>query len=640
LRVIEKTAVPSRTKSILDLLFGRPLSSEEDKKEAIGPATGIPVFGLDALSSAAYGPEAALTVLAVLGMAGIAYIVPISLAIIILLSIVYFSYRQTIAAYPNGAGSYIVATANLGRGAGLLAGTALLIDYTLNVAVGISAGVGAIVSAVPKFQSHTLALCLGILVVLTVVNLRGVRDAGLAFMAPTYLFVGCLGAVMVAGVFKVVAHGGHPMPVAPFPHPQSAMTAVSLWLLLKAFASGCTAMTGVEAVSNGVQAFRDDKVKNARITLTTIIAILIVLLAGIAFLCRAYGIGATPPGQSGYQSVLSQLTGAVAGRGIFYFISMVSILTVLSLSANTSFADFPRLCHFIAEDGYLPYLFAIRGRRLVFSFGIYVLAFLSGCLLIAFRGVTDRLIPLFAVGAFVAFTLSQAGMVMHWKKAGGRGSYGSMLINGIGALATGLTTCIVIIAKFTEGAWITVLAMPLMIWLMVTVHRHYEKIIRESECHVPAPLKPLTPPLVVLPLQRWSKVADKALRFAYTLSRDLLVVHIAPEDDSASKTTDELLGGWSDCVEKPAAQAGLVPPELVVLRSPYRLVIGPIINYVLELERKNADRQIAVLVPELIERRWYYWLLHNQRAMALKIFLYAKGTGRIIVINVPWYLRS
>jgi amino acid transporter len=638
--VIEQTATPSRTKSILDLLFGRPLSSEEDRKEAIGPATGIPVFGLDALSSAAYGPEAALTILAALGMVGTLYIVPISLAIIVLLSIVYFSYRQTIAAYPSGAGSYIVATANLGRNAGLLAGTALLIDYTLNVAVGISAGVGAIVSAIPSLQPHTVALCLAILLLLTVVNLRGVRDAGLVFMAPTYLFVGCLGTVIVAGVFKAVAHAGHPIPVAPFPHLGPEMTAVSLWLLLKAFSSGCTAMTGVEAVSNGVQAFRDPKVRNARVTLTTIIAILIVLLAGIAYLCRAYGIGATSPGQPGYQSVLSQLTGAVAGRGVLYFIAMASIVTILSLSANTSFADFPRLCHFIAEDGYLPYLFAIRGRRLVFSFGIYVLAFFSACLLIAFGGVTDRLIPLFAVGAFMAFTLSQAGMVMHWKKAGGRGARGSMLMNGFGALATGITTCIIVVAKFTEGAWITVLAIPFMIWLMVAVHHHYEKIIRECECLIPAQVKPLTPPLVVLPLQRWSKVAEKALRFGYTLSRDLVVLHIAPEDEAGEHAKDELLSVWREYIEDPVREAKFSPPQLVLLRSPYRLVIGPIISYVLELERKHPDRQIAVLVPELIERRWYYWFLHNQRAIALKVFLYAKGTGRIIVINVPWYLRS
>jgi amino acid transporter len=640
LRVLEKTATPSRQRSILDLLFGRPLSSEEDVKERIGPAAGIPVFGLDALSSAAYGPEAALTVLIPLGMIGVAYILPLSLTIIVLLSIVYFSYRQTIAAYPNGGGSYIVATANLGERAGLLAGAALMLDYILNVAVGISAGVGAMVSALPQLQPHTLGLCLAILLVLTVVNLRGVREAGLAFMIPTYVFVACLGGVIVAGLFKALSQGGHPMAAAPIQRPGPAISAISFWLLVKAFASGCTAMTGVEAVSNGVQAFREPRVKNARATLTTVIAILILLLAGIAYLCHAYGIGATLPGQPRYQSVLSQLTAAVSGKGIFYFVTMAAVLSVLALSANTSFADFPRLCRVIAEDGYLPYLFTIRGRRLVFSFGVFALAFLAGLLLIGFGGVTDRLIPLFAVGAFMAFTLSQTGMVIHWKRAGGAGADTSMLINGVGALATGLTTCVVIVAKFAEGAWITVLAIPALILLMSTIHKHYQMIRHETDCRTPARLKGIVPPIVVMPLQRWSKVAEKALRFAYTLSRDLVVLHIAPEDEQNTRSKDQLVSVWDEYIEKPAMQAGLTPPELVVLRSPYRLVITPIFQYILELERKHPNRLISVLLPELVERRWHYYLLHNQRATALKVFLYAKGDGRIIVVNVPWYLRS
>jgi amino acid transporter len=640
LRVVEQTATPSRQRSILDLLFGRPLSSEEDVKQRIGPAAGIPVFGLDALSSAAYGPEAALTVLIPLGMIGVAYILPLSLTVIALLSIVYFSYRQTIAAYPNGGGSYIVATANLGERAGLLAGAALTLDYVLNVAVGISAGVGAMVSALPRLQPHTLGLCLAILLLLTVVNLRGVREAGLIFMIPTYVFVACLGGVIVAGLFKALSQGGHPMAAAPMPRPGPAISAVSFWLLLKAFASGCTAMTGVEAVSNGVQAFREPRVKNARATLTTIIAVLILLLAGIAYLCRVYGIGATLPGQPSYQSVLSELTAAVGGKGIFYFVTMAAVLSVLALSANTSFADFPRLCRVIAEDGYLPYLFTIRGRRLVFSFGVFALAFLAGGRLIVFGGVTDRLIPLFAVGAFMAFTLSQMGMVIHWKKAGGSGAATSMLINGVGALATGLTTCVVIVAKFTEGAWITVLAIPALILLMSTIHKHYQMIRHETDCHTPAGLKGIVPPIVVMPLQQWSKVAEKALRFAYTLSRDLVVLHIAPEDDQNPRSQDKLVRVWDEYIEKPAMQAGLAPPELVVLRSPYRLVITPIFQYILELERKHPNRLISVLLPELVERRWHYYLLHNQRATALKVILYAKGNGRIIVVNVPWYLRS
>lgn len=635
----QAATLPSR-KSILDLLFGRPLSSEDDVKERVGPAAGVPVFGLDALSSAAYGPEAALTMLIPLGVAASGYIVPLSLTITILLSIVFFSYRQTIAAYPNGGGSYIVASANLGRSAGLLAGASLMIDYTLNVAVGISAGVGAMVSALPLLQPYTLGLCLLILVILTLMNLRGVREAGLAFMAPTYVFVACLGVVIVTGLMKTLSHGGHPVPAAPIPRPGPAMTAVSLWLLVKAFSSGCTAMTGVEAVSNGVQAFREPRVKKARMTLTIIIGILILLLAGIAYLCRAYGIAATQPGQPGYESVLSQLTAAVSGRGILYFVSMTAVLTVLALSANTSFADFPRLCHAIAEDGYLPYLFTIRGRRLVFSFGVFALAILAGVLLITFRGVTDRLIPLFAVGAFMAFTLSQAGMVMHWRKSERPGARGSMLVNGIGAVATGLTTCVVIVAKFAEGAWITVLAIPGFMLLMFAVHRHYRMIIRETASHKPAHLKGIAPPIIVMPLQRWSRVAEKALRFAYTLSQDLFVLHIAPEGEDETPNKNELLRVWNDYVERPAAQARLKPPELVILRSPYRLVITPIFKYILELERIHPDRLISVLVPEIVERKWYYYLLHNQRATALKVVLYTKGNGRIIVISVPWYLRS
>ncbi|MCU1332127.1 MAG: Amino acid permease [Candidatus Angelobacter sp.] len=639
MKVIEQTAKPARQKSILDILFGRPLSSEEDTAERVGPVAGVPVFGLDALSSAAYGPEAALTILIPLGLIGFAYIVPISLTIIVLLSIVYFSYRQTIAAYPTGGGSYTVASHNLGARAGLLAGAALMIDYILNVAVGISAGVGALVSALPRLQPHTLSLCLAILLLLTLVNLRGVRETGLVFMAPTYLFVACLGGVILFGVAKTLLHGGHPAPVIPPAPLPPAVAAVSLWLLIKAFASGCTAMTGVEAVSNGVQAFREPRVKSAQTTLTIVIAILILLLAGIAYLCRAYGIGATPPGEPGYQSVLSQLTAAVAGRTTIYFITIGAILTVLCLSANTSFADFPRLCRAIAENGYLPYLFTIRGRRLVFSFGVCALAIVAGLLLIVFKGVTDRLIPLFAVGAFTAFTLSQAGMVMHWKRSGGPGARTSMFINGVGAFATGLTLCVVIVAKFVEGAWITVVAIPGLIMLMISVRKHYDMIEEETALRRPANLKNITHPIVVLPLQRWSRVAEKALRFAYTLSRELRVLHIQGEGEPNQRAADALINSWEEYVEKPALQAGHTPPELVVLPSPYRFVITPIFQYVLEVERKHPDRHVAVLVPELVERRWYFHLLHNQRANALKVMLYLKGNRRIIVINVPWYLR-
>lgn len=636
---IEERAAPkSKEGSIFRFLFGRALSSEEDSEQRIGPATGIPVFGLDALSSAAYGPEAALTILIPLGAAGAVYLVPISITIIVLLAIVFFSYRQTIAAYPNGAGSYSVASDNLGPRFGVLAGASLMLDYILNVAVGISAGVGAIVSAVPSMQPHTLALCLGILALLTLVNLRGVREAGVAFMIPTYLFVAAMGGIIVLGLIRAGVPGGHPSPVAPpAHHPITAIAALSAWMLIKAFASGCTAMTGVEAVSNGVQVFRDDRVKNARFTLTAIIAILILMLAGIAWLCRAYQIVASEPGQAGYQMVLSQLTGAVVGRGVAYYIVMASVLAVLALSANTSFADFPRLCRSMAEDSYLPYPFTIRGRRLVFSTGVYVLAFFAAVLLVAFKGVTDRLIPLFAVGAFMAFTLSQAGMVVHSKH---NRRYGSMAINAIGAVATGLTTCVVIVAKFSEGAWITVLVIPSLYLLMRLIHRHFRTLVREMSNDTPLQLQNLSKPLVVVPLQRWSRVADQALRFAYTLSEDISVVHIAPdEQDKKANGKDEITTAWKPMIEQVTTRAGLHPPELVVLRSPYRMVVTPILNFVLELEHKHPHRFIAVVVPEVVESHWFYYLLHNQRSAALKVLLYLKGSDRVVVVDVACHLR-
>ena len=416
--------------NILDLVVGKPIRTSDERAEQIGPIQGIPIFGLDALSSAAYGPEAALSLLIPLGLLGVRYIVPISAAIITLLVIVFFSYRQTIAAYPSGGGSYTVARFNLGAPASLLAAAALLADYILTAAVGISAGVGALVSAVPSLLSHTVSLCVGILVVITILNLRGVREAGSAFAVPTYLFVGTLLITIVAGVLRVLLSGGHPTPAVPLPPPPLMTEAVSFWLLLKVFASGCTALTGVEAVSNGVKAFREPTVKNAQRTLTVIIFLLAVLLAGISYLVKAYGIAATDPGQPGYQSVLSMLIAAVFGKGFFYYLTIGSILVVLSLSANTAFADFPRLCRAIAQNNYLPHVFGYRGRRLVYTYGIVVLAILCGSVLILFGGITDRLIPLYAVGAFLAFTLSQAGMVMHWRKNRGPNWLKSALVNG------------------------------------------------------------------------------------------------------------------------------------------------------------------------------------------------------------------
>jgi amino acid transporter len=621
--------------SVLDFLFGPPLRSDADREERVGPAAGIPIFGLDALSSAAYGPEAALTLLIPLGAAGIAYILPISVSIVILLAIVYFSYRQTIEAYPNGGGSYTVASENLGDGAGLLAAAALMIDYVLTAAVGISSGVGALISAVPKLQPHTLELCLGILLLLTVVNLRGVREAGGVFMLPTYLFIVCLLGLIAFGVWNVIATGGHPHPVMAPPAMPAAAAGLSAWLIMKAFASGCTAMTGVEAVSNGVKAFREPVTKSAQFTLTIIIAILTVMLLGIAFLVRAYHVGATEPGSAGYQSVLSLLLAAITGRGWFYWVSISSVILVLALSANTAFADFPRLCRVISQNGYLPYAFSLRGRRLVYSQGVYVLAILAAILLAIFGGVTDRLIPLYAVGAFLAFTLSQTGMVSHWRKSPDPKAKHYMLVNGIGAIATGLTVAVVLVAKFVDGAWITVLLVPTLIAFMVSIKRHFRSVAQEITETAPLSTVSIFEPLVVVPIDRWNKISVKGLRFAISLSKEVKAVHVLFDDKE-----DDLAASWLVLVEEPARAASLPVPELVCLNSPFRYVVTPIVDYVLDLSAKNPDREIAVIVPELVENKWYHYVLHNQRAQGLKALLLLKGNRRITTMNIPWYLKD
>jgi amino acid transporter len=621
--------------SLLDFLFGPALRSDEDREQRIGPAAGIPIFGLDALSSAAYGPEAALTLLVPLGVAGVAYIFPISVSIVVLLAIVYFSYRQTIEAYPNGGGSYTVASENLGAGAGLLAAAALMIDYVLTAAVGISSGVGALISGLPELQPHTLELCLGILVLLTIINLRGVRETGGVFMLPTYLFIGSLLVLVAIGSWKVIASGGHPDAVIAPPKMGAAVETFSMWLLLKAFASGCTAMTGVEAVSNGVRAFRDPVTKSAQVTLTIIIAILATLLIGIAFLVRAYHVGATEPGSSGYQSVLSMLLAAVTGRGWFYWTGIWSIVVVLSLSANTAFADFPRLCRVIAQNGYLPYAFSLRGRRLVYSQGIYVLTFLAGILLMFFGGVTDRLIPLYAVGAFLAFTLSQSGMVVHWRRSEDPRARRFMVVNGIGAVATGITVAVVLVAKFTEGAWITVLLIPTLIGVLVAIKRHFETIARDVAETEPVSTAELCEPIIVVPIDRWNKISTRGLRFAFSLSKEIKVVHISFDEGE-----DELAKSWGRLVEEPARAANLPPPELVCLNSPFRYVITPIVEYVLELSKKNPDRPISVLVPELVERKWYHYALHNKRSEGLKALLLLRGNPKISTATIPWYLQE
>ncbi len=621
---------------MLDWLLGRRLRTHEEDQQHIGLAAGIPVLGLDALSSAAYGPEAALTLLLPLGAAGLAYVGPISALIVLILLIVFISYRQTIAAYPRGGGSYTVAKENLGSKAGLLAGAALALDYVLNVAVGISAGVGALVSAVPSLLPHTLALCLGILALLTLVNLRGVKESGLAFLLPTYAFVGTLVTVIVIGVVKSVLAGGHPSPVVAAPAVPGATAAVSIWIILRAFSSGCTAMTGVEAVSNGVPLFKKPTVPVAQRTLGAIIAILVVLLLGVAYLSYAYRIGATEPGEVGYQSVLSMLTAAVVGRGPFYYLTLCSVVAVLALSANTSFADFPRLCRVLAEDYYLPGMFAVRGRRLVFSQGIVMLTIFSAAILVAFGGITDRLIPLFAIGAFMAFTLSQAGMVQHWRKLGGPGALRSLIVNAVGATATGITLVVVAVSKFAEGAWLTVIVVPLLMLFFIQVNRHYRAIARQIETIDPLELPTTQNPIVVLAAGAWNKMTQHGLKFALRLSSEVHVLQIRTETDNI----EELYENWNLLIASPAQAAGIRQPTLVILTSEIRQFFAPFVDYIHELETKNPQRDVVVVIPDLVMNHWYAGLLHNNRGVFLRTVLRMRCGPRVAIVDIPYHLHD
>ncbi|HEY4379176.1 MAG TPA: APC family permease [Acidobacteriaceae bacterium] len=620
--------------SFADTLFGRPLATSEERAEHIGVAAGIPIFGLDALTSAAYGPETALALLIPLGILGIAHLIPIITAILILLIIVFLSYRQTISAYPTGGGSYTVAKENLGIGPGLVAAAALMIDYILTAAVGISAGVEAIVSDQPWLHPHTVQLCLIILGVLALVNMRGTKESGAAFIVPTFMFVGSLLVTVVVGTIHALAAGGHPTAVAVMPEPLPAtVSTLGLWLLLKAFSNGCAAMTGVEAVSNGVMAFREPRARNAQLTLTVIIAILIVLLYGTAWLAKAYGIMAMDPGRHGYQSLLSLIVMAVFGRGLFYHFTMWSVFLALALSANTAFAGFPRLARTIAMNDYLPHVFTLRGRRLLFSHGIYALTAMTFFILVTFRGETDRLISLYAIGAFLAFTLSQAGMVVHWHHLKGqKGRLWLMLVNGTGAVATGITTVIVLIAKFTSGAWVTALLIPTLIWLMVAVKQHYSRVKNVVKMG-PLNLSNLQEPMVVIPMARWDRMSEKAMRFGVLFSTDIKVVTVECGE------RDEPLGStWNSNVLMPLREKGMTEPQLITLHAKFNAVITPLMTYILELERQNPDRKITVLLPELVVNHWWENLLHNQRVQLLKLLLLLRGKQRIIVVNIPWYL--
>jgi amino acid transporter len=606
---------PVRLSRLKRAFLGSPLPTAQSRHERLAKSTALAVFASDALSSVAYATEEILLVLVLAGTVALSYSLPISIAIALLIAIVVSSYRQTIRAYPQGGGAYIVSKDNLGAPAGLVAGAALLIDYVLTVAVSVAAGIAALTSAVPGLFPYRPWLCVVAVVGIAVANLRGIRESGKIFAAPTYLFIGSLGVLIIYGGLGAVFNF---LPEAPYQRHPPGLDGVGLFLLLRAFASGCTALTGVEAVSDGVPAFKPPEAHNARIVLTVLGVILIVLFLGITSL--TYDFGIAPRHE---ETVISQLARHVFGGGAIYYEIQAVTMMILLLAANTSFADFPRLSFFLARDRYIPRQFATQGDRLVFSNGILILSGLAALLLVIFRGDTHALIPLYAVGVFLSFTLSQASMVRRWLRLKEEGWWWRSWLNAVGAITTGLVMITIAATKFTHGAWIVVLLIPTLVTVFVMVHRHYEEVAVQLSLDAFSPPPPMTNTVLVL-VGDIHRGVIKAIQYAQTLSPNAKAVFVET-DPERTRRLEEKWGRY-----------GMGVP-LIVLTSPYRSLLGPLTKYVDHLQNQGENHVVTIVLPEFIPARWWQLGLHNQTAFLIKgAMLFRKN---VIVTDVPYHLR-
>jgi amino acid transporter len=604
--------------SLKRLLVGRPIPSHLAHHERLSRVTGLAVLSSDALSSVAYATDFILATLLVAGVGAFSYAIPISLVIAALLAVVAFSYRQTIYAYPTGGGAYIVAKENIGSTAGLIAAASLLVDYTLTVAVSISAGVLAITSALPRLDVYRVEMCLGFLAILAIGNLRGIRESGRIFAVPTYVFVVSVALLIAAGIYESLTGGIAPVEV---PLPTTAgHQALTTFLLLTAFANGCTAMTGVEAVSNGVPAFRPPEAKNASATLVAMAVMAIGMFVGITVLAHAYRV--IP---SAAESGVSQLGRAIfGGHTVLYYLLQAATTLILVLAANTAYADFPRLASIVSRDGYLPRQFMNQGDRLAFSNGIIVLSAFAAILIIAFRGNTQALLPLYMIGVFVSFTLSQAGMVIHWRKTREPGWKISTLINGFGALVTGVVLIIVAVTKTLEGAWIVLLLIPSIVAVFRTTRLHYTHVASELTLRGYAP-QPRVHNTVLIPIGGVQRAVVEALRYAETLSDDVRAIYV----DADPIGTEHVRQDWE-------TWGGRV--RLIVLPSPYRSLMEPLLEYIQQVGREQPNDYVTVILPEFVPRRWWQHLLHNQRALLIKgALLFRPNT---VVTSVPFHLSK
>jgi amino acid transporter len=597
------------------VLLGTPIPTAHAAHERLGPLTGLAVFASDALSSVAYATEEILLILVLAGSATLGLSVPIAAAIAILIAIVVSSYRQTILAYPQGGGAYVVTRENLGRYPSLIAGAALLVDYVLTVAVSVAAGIAALTSAIRPLYPYRVTLCIVGVSVIAIGNLRGIRESGRLFAVPTYLFLGAYVALVVWGGIQWARGVADTMPAAP---PAPGLEPLTVFLVLRAFASGCAALTGIEAVSDGVPAFRSPEARTARRVLLALGGILIVLFLGISAL--AHGFGVMPVAG---ETVNSQLARRVFGESPLYYLVQGVTMLILVLAANTSFADFPRLASFLARDRFIPRQFANRGDRLAFSNGIIILALVSIGLLVLFQADTHALIPLYALGVFVSFTLSQSGMVRYWLRE--RGPHWSFraLLNGMGAAATLAVALIIAVTKFTHGAWMVVVLIPCMIALFLAVRRHYDEVARQLSVESAAPRVAPRGHAVLVLVGDVHRGMLPAVEYARALSPGARGVYVEVDPEQTRRFEER----WVRYVE------GM---PLVVLRSPYRSVAGPLLEYLDLLQGQAPDEIVTIVLPEFVPARWWQHLLHNQTALLIKgALLFRRG---VVVTNVPYHL--
>ena len=599
------------------LMVGAPIPSRLAHHERFSKITGLAVLSSDALSSVAYATEEILRVLTIGGLAALSLVTPIGAVIATVMVVVVFSYRQTIHAYPSGGGAYIVAKDNLGRTPSLIAAASLLIDYVLTVSVSIAAGVAAITSAMPQWQPHAVALCLGFVLLLMLGNLRGIRESGNLFAGPTYFFIISILTMIAVGAWRYFT--GAIQPIAPVEQPlPPGTTILPLFVLLTAFSNGCTALTGVEAVSNGVPAFRPPESRNAAATLVAMAVLAITMFIGITLLAHAYGI--VP---NDVETVVSQIARATfGGRGWPYYAVQAATMAILVLAANTAYADFPRLASIMARDRFLPRQFMNQGDRLAFSNGILILSVLASVLLVVFEGDTHSLIPLYMIGVFVSFTLSQAGMVVHWRRLREAGWRSSAVINGFGAIVTGIVLVIVAITKAAEGAWIIILMIPVLVGIFEITRRHYDHVAADLTLRGWTP-EPTGRHVVIVPIGGLQRAVVKALRYARTLSTDVRAVYVEL-DPTATETLRRQWKEWGQGV------------DLVVLESPYRSLMEPLLDYIEELQDIEPAAYVTVILPEFVPRRLWQHLLHNQHALLIKGALLFKPN--VVVTSVPYHL--